>query len=157
MRELPRPGEMYRHFKGTLYEVVAIARHTETMEELVIYRNTGKPGAVYARPMTMFMSTIDREKYPDAPGEYRFERTDEAGRILHEGGSVPGSGLREGGSVPGSGLREGGSAPGSGLRERGAVPGGESGKAEPAPEEIPEGVSRDLIRFLDEDDFEESS
>lgn len=144
MRELPRPGEMYRHFKGTLYEVVAIARHTETMEELVIYRNTGKPGAVYARPMTMFMSTIDREKYPDAPGEYRFERTDETGRILHEGGPAPGSGLREGRPASGSGLREGR-----------PVPGGESGKAEPAPEEIPEGVSRDLIRFLDEDDFEE--
>ena len=127
MRELPKAGETYRHFKGKTYEVLAVARHTETMEELVIYRDRDNPAAVYARPMTMFMSLIDRGKYPDAAGEYRFERM--------EGYGLPG--MQELPVKAASHVRQ--AAPDAGAQE----------------EEMPEGVSRGLIRFLDEDDFEE--
>lgn len=71
----PKPGECYRHFKGNRYQVMAIARQTETDEELVIYRSVdgGEESPVYARPLAMFMSRTDKEKFPDAVQEYRFE------------------------------------------------------------------------------------
>ncbi len=70
-REL-KTGGLYRHFKGTLYRVIALARHTETDEELVVYQ-AAEGGTVYARPKAMFLSPIDKEKYPDVKATYRFE------------------------------------------------------------------------------------
>ncbi len=70
-REL-KIGDLYRHFKGTLYRVIALARHTETDEELVVYQ-AAEGGTVYARPKAMFLSPIDKEKYPDVKATYRFE------------------------------------------------------------------------------------
>jgi len=70
-REL-KIGGLYRHFKGTLYRVIAFARHTETDEELVVYQ-AAEGGTVYARPKAMFLSPIDKEKYPDVKATYRFE------------------------------------------------------------------------------------
>ena len=49
-------GEKYRHFKGNIIEVVAIAKHTETLEELVIYKNSEN---IWARPVSMFLSEED--------------------------------------------------------------------------------------------------
>ena len=65
-------GGLYRHFKGTLYRVLAVAKHTETGEALVIYE-ARDGGTVYARPKEMFLSPVEREKYPDVEAEYRFE------------------------------------------------------------------------------------
>lgn len=62
----------YRHFKGGLYKVICIALHTETNETLVVYKNI-KSGVVFARSMQMFLSEVDKEKYPDCTQEYRFE------------------------------------------------------------------------------------
>lgn len=62
----------YRHFKGGLYKVICIALHTETNETLVVYKNI-KSGVVFARNMQMFLSKVDKEKYPDCTQEYRFE------------------------------------------------------------------------------------
>lgn len=68
-------GNTYRHFKGHLYVVLNLALHTETQETLVIYRRlsdtTGKQ--LFARPLAMFTSKVDKDKYPDAKQEYRME------------------------------------------------------------------------------------
>lgn len=71
MREV-KVGATYRHFKGMLIEVMAIAKHSETLEELVIYRHKGTD-EIWARPIHMFNSKVDKEKYPDIQQEYRFE------------------------------------------------------------------------------------
>ena len=66
-------GKVYRHFKGDLYLVEDIARHTETDEEMVIYRALYGDSILYARPKDMFCSKVDKEKYPFVTQEYRFE------------------------------------------------------------------------------------
>ena len=72
MRDLPRPGQVYRHFKGNIYRVIALADHSETGETLVIYKRDDSNEKAYARPLDMFMSEVDRKKYPDVKDRYRF-------------------------------------------------------------------------------------
>jgi hypothetical protein len=67
-----KPGMKLRHFKGFISEVVAVAMHTETGEDLVIYHHVGED-RLFARPIDMFFSKVDKKKYPDATQEYRFE------------------------------------------------------------------------------------
>ena len=55
------PKGRYRHFKGGMYEVVAIAKHSETEEELVIYRNLQEPEKIWARPLGMWFETVERD------------------------------------------------------------------------------------------------
>ena len=66
-------GRVYRHFKGDFYLVEAVANDSETGEPFVVYRKLYGDGGLWLRPLAMFLSPVDRAKYPDAAQEYRFE------------------------------------------------------------------------------------
>ena len=67
-------GFRYKHFKGDIYVVTDIAVHSETEEPMVIYKSFDKPNLVWCRPLDMFMSEVDHEKYPSVQQKMRFER-----------------------------------------------------------------------------------
>ena len=71
---MPIHGEIYKHFKGKLYEIIECpVTHTETEEKYGWYRALYDKYSVYIRPLDMFMREVDREKYPQAEQRYRFE------------------------------------------------------------------------------------
>ena len=78
MREI-KPFTMYRHFKGSRALVITTAKHSVTAQDLVVYAcmdnkgNTNHKDGIYARPLEMFLSEVDHEKYPDVKQKYRFE------------------------------------------------------------------------------------
>ena len=70
-----KEGQVYRHFKGTLVKIICLAKNSETEEMMVIYNHLST-NEIWARPIEMFMSLVDKEKYPDVKQKYRFELVD---------------------------------------------------------------------------------
>lgn len=146
MSFVPKPHEIYKHFKGNLYQITAIAEHTETGEALVVYQAMYGDFKTYARPLSMFVSRVDRERYPDAAQEFRFElQGPEAARQKLESEPEANPAYRREGEhvtdLPG---------------ERKTAPDAESAKTQEAASETEE-LSLDpmVLEFLDSDSYEQ--
>lgn len=78
MRNNPKPYEIYRHFKGNTYQILAIAKDSEDGHLIVVYQALYGSYEIYARDLVQFMSPVDRIKYPEAEAQYRFTKVDSA-------------------------------------------------------------------------------
>lgn len=65
-------GKIYKHFKGNLYEVIAIGYNSESLCLMVVYKDI-KNGKIWIRDYDMFNSLVDKNKYPEVTQKYRFE------------------------------------------------------------------------------------
>lgn len=143
MSFIPKPHEIYKHFKGNLYQITAVAEHTETGEQLVIYHALYGDFKTYARPLSMFVSRVDRVKYPDAEQEFRFElQGPEAGRQRAESAEPAQRETADGEGTAGD------SSQASAVRTFDRVSGEEPSEGELALDPL-------VLEFLDADDYEQ--
>lgn len=71
--EKPQSGERYRHFKGKEYEIIGIANHSETLEEMVVYKALYDENQLWVRPLPMF---LDMKVQEDGTEVQRFSKVD---------------------------------------------------------------------------------
>lgn len=88
MQEL-KLKRVYRHFKGDYYLTEDVARDSETGEEYVVYRKLYGDGSLWIRPKAMFLSEVDREKYPHCEQTYRFQLMEIESVAGHVDAAVP--------------------------------------------------------------------
>ena len=72
MRDI-KLNAIYRHFKGDKYLVIDLVTHSETNEKCVLYRKLYGDMSLWVRPVSMFLSEVDHEKYPNVKQKYRME------------------------------------------------------------------------------------
>lgn len=146
MSFIPGPQEIYRHFKGGLYQVMTVAEHTETGERLVIYQALYGDFKIYARPLSLFTGKVDRAKYPDAVQELRFQL------------QGAGGGMRQGDTASWQG--DAVAVHGNITPLQGDISAGQE-RAVPEAESVPGGEKHDaaldpfLLEFLDADSYEQ--
>lgn len=74
MRDNPKPFEIFKHFKGKTYQIIALAKDAGDGRDMVVYQALYGDYTIYVRDLAEFMSPVDKAKYPDVSQEYRFER-----------------------------------------------------------------------------------
>ena len=150
MTFIPKPHEIYKHFKGNLYQIVTIAQHSETGEQLVIYQAMYGDFKTYARPLAMFTSEVDKVKYPEVQQRFRFElQGADADRQTRESDTVNGAQDASTGAVPTETAQDAAAQPAS-VATHPVAPAAQIEVAEEEPTLDPL-----VLEFLDADSYEQ--
>lgn len=150
MTFIPKPHEIYKHFKGNLYQIVTIAQHSENGEQLVIYQAMYGDFKTYARPLAMFTSEVDKVKYPEVQQRFRFElQGADADRQTRETDAVSGAQDASTGAVPTATAQDAAAQPAS-VATHPVLPAAhiEVAEEEPALDPL-------VLEFLDADSYEQ--
>ncbi len=135
MEKMPVSGEIYRHYKNNLYQIVTVAKDARTGEQLVVYQALFGDFGVFAEPVAMFFQEVDREIYADGVQEHQFEKVER--QTLTRAAEAGGERIEE--KTAAGECRQ------------------ESWKKAAVTEAVDgtETVDKNLMAFLDADDFEE--